>query len=221
MTKATRTRSGSICRYSPIPPQTPPMTRLVRLRSRRADMVYSPSVAAFVDRREEHRGKRRERDARTGERCAELDEARDGRLDGGDARAQDGGARSRRTEGVDRQPADRDLDREAEADQGGRSRRPRIRRDPRLTLGRRHDRRDVEPRRTLIGVERERPAQPRLGERLHQLHVLHTPDVPSSLRRSRRARSSWTPTVEVLRPVMEATSSSERSLKYRSTTTTR
>src|SRR5205814_1547785 len=52
-TKKTRTSVGSIARYSAIPPQTPEMTRLVVLRSRRADdMCALPSLALLVRDRE-------------------------------------------------------------------------------------------------------------------------------------------------------------------------
>src|SRR5438093_5753313 len=61
MTKKTRTSVASIARYSAIPPQTPPMTRLVALRSRRCDDTCTlPSLRELVRRREE--GRREERD---------------------------------------------------------------------------------------------------------------------------------------------------------------
>src|SRR5437016_6794192 len=62
-TKKTRTRVGSIARYSAIPPQTPEMTRLVVLRSRRADdMCALPSLALLV----------RDREPRSEEHTSEL-----------------------------------------------------------------------------------------------------------------------------------------------------
>src|SRR6266542_876025 len=53
MTMATRMKVASMSRYSPSPPHTPPMTRLVRLRSRRPDTDRLPSIAALVERRED------------------------------------------------------------------------------------------------------------------------------------------------------------------------
>src|SRR5256885_9376687 len=64
MTMTTRTNVASMSRYSAMPPQTPLMTRLTRLRSRRPDMHGLPSAAALVDRREDHGGQGRDRDRR-------------------------------------------------------------------------------------------------------------------------------------------------------------
>src|SRR4029077_4601305 len=70
MTMTTRTNVASISRYSAMPPHTPLMTRLVRLRSRRPDIDGLPSRVALVEGREDHGRERRERDRRArGERA--------------------------------------------------------------------------------------------------------------------------------------------------------
>src|SRR5438093_7586611 len=57
MTNVTRTSVGSTARYSAMPPQTPPTTRLVVLRSRRiCDTNTLPSLHELV-RRGEHHGR--------------------------------------------------------------------------------------------------------------------------------------------------------------------
>src|SRR5947208_13726198 len=55
MTKKTRTSVGSTWRYSAMPPQTPPMTWFVVLRSRRVGMCTFPSLAEFVEDRDAER----------------------------------------------------------------------------------------------------------------------------------------------------------------------
>src|ERR1051325_11425089 len=66
MTTKTRTSVASICRYSAMPPQTPAMTRLVVLRSRRVGMCVFPSLKERVDDRHAERGEEAERDDRLG-----------------------------------------------------------------------------------------------------------------------------------------------------------
>src|SRR5437762_13605255 len=75
MTMTTRTKVASMSRYSPRPPQTPPMTRFVRLRSRRPDTNRLPSDAALEDGREDEGREGRRRDRRI-RRCGrQRDEA--------------------------------------------------------------------------------------------------------------------------------------------------
>src|SRR5881394_198751 len=75
MTMTTRTKVASMSRYSPRPPQTPPMTRLVRLRSRRPDTNWLPSGSALVDGREDERREGRRRDRGIGRGGRERREA--------------------------------------------------------------------------------------------------------------------------------------------------
>src|SRR6266576_4576529 len=80
ITITTRTNVASMSRYSAMPPHTPLMTRLARLRSRRPDIHGLPSRSAFVEGREDHgresgepdrwaRGERPERDELLGDPC--------------------------------------------------------------------------------------------------------------------------------------------------------
>src|SRR6266550_5354261 len=60
-TNATRTSVASTARYSAMPPQTPPMTLLVLLRSRRDFTDRLPSLRVLVCDRDSQRGERRDR----------------------------------------------------------------------------------------------------------------------------------------------------------------
>src|SRR5438105_3588213 len=98
MTNVTRTSVGSTARYSAMPPQTPPTTRLVVLRSRRiCDTNTLPSLHELVRRGEHHgrqegdrhRGLLRERERAVrghrrprhqGDRFVEADREERGRL---------------------------------------------------------------------------------------------------------------------------------------------
>src|SRR5438477_2683742 len=61
-TNTTRTSVASTARYSAMPPQTPPMTRLVLLRSRLDFTDGLPSLRVLVCDRDRQRGERRDRD---------------------------------------------------------------------------------------------------------------------------------------------------------------
>src|ERR1041385_539152 len=79
MTMKMRTSVASICRYSAMPPQTPAMTRLVVLRSRRVGMCVFPSLIERVDDRHAERGEETERDDRL---CRDLGHRLEQRGDG-------------------------------------------------------------------------------------------------------------------------------------------
>src|SRR3982074_1161742 len=85
-TKASLTSVTSTARYSAIPPQTPAMTRLVLLRSRRCGTETLPSLRVLVGDRDGERERRGERDP--GLLCRRNDRAHGHcrpreRLDGG------------------------------------------------------------------------------------------------------------------------------------------
>src|SRR6185369_12656236 len=77
MTMTTRTNVASMSRYSAMPPHTPLMTRLARLRSRRPDIQGLPSIA-LVNGGEDHGGQGRHGHGRArGESADDRDLLRD------------------------------------------------------------------------------------------------------------------------------------------------
>src|SRR5258705_8053452 len=72
ITMTTRTNVASMSRYSAMPPHTPLMTRLTRLRSRRPDIGRLPSHGALVDGREDDGREGRDGDRRAGCQRAEY-----------------------------------------------------------------------------------------------------------------------------------------------------
>src|SRR5438132_10620409 len=82
-TKNTRTSVASTCRYSAIPPHTPPMTLFVVLRSRRVDMSTFPS---FMEDRQRECGEQTDRDRRLGRDVGQGQEHRRDRHDGAEHR---------------------------------------------------------------------------------------------------------------------------------------
>src|SRR5258708_6014610 len=211
MTMPTRTMVASMSRYSASPPQTPPMTRLLRLRSRRPDTQWLPSDGALVGDREEHRSEGGDRDGWLGRELTDRDDAL-GRSR--DERQHETGRSGQievaeRIEGDDR---DRRLESEAGTDQRDAAERPRRLLGEGPVLGRGRERRCVEGGCALIALEPQGGAQGALaqGVRLIQLiqliqpiqliHVVHTPAPAIALRSSCRARRSCTPTVDGERP---------------------
>src|SRR5438309_4080573 len=212
MTMTTRTKVAWMSRYSSRPPHTPPMTRLVRLRSRRPDTSWLPSDAALVNGREDEAGEGRGRDRRIGRRTRERHEALRRASESGEAEAEET-ARIDIQDCRQRGSGQRGEDPEADPDEGQPAREPNELLSPAPPSRGGHDGRGVEPRRLLVRVEPQRPAEGRLRQRVDLGHVVHTPGSASALRSSCRARSSWTPMVEDGRASTPAISSTLSSLK--------
>src|SRR6266850_6755982 len=95
MTKNTRTSVGSTWRYSAMPPQTPPMTLFVVLRSRRVGICVIPSLAKLVEDRDAERREQAERHHRLRRDLRDRGEDR-GRRDDTLQREHDGAVRDLR-----------------------------------------------------------------------------------------------------------------------------
>src|SRR2546425_1414227 len=216
--KSTRPTVTSTARYSAIPPHTPATIRFVVLRSSRALGIGSLLPCAVLVRDGEHdRGEGRDRNGGLLHRSDRSLERNGDPRDQGDRRGE-GVARDGRRERRDR---DRAGSEQSRGRQAGEQRGCERSEPERTVLGARGDGRDVEPGWELTRLEAQRAAQQRLVEEVVvRTHTAH-PVASSSRRRSARPRSSCTPTVEAGLPLTCAISPRVRSLKKRSTKTTR